>query len=53
MVNDDGNIKVIFIEFPILGPMSNLAAKAALAANKQGKYMDFSPRINAITRAIK
>ncbi len=41
MVNDDGNIKVVFIETPILGPMSNLAAKAALAANKQRKYMDF------------
>lgn len=35
------NLRVIFKEFPIRGPMSEMASKAALAANKQGKYYLF------------
>lgn len=35
------NIKVVLKEFPIRGPMSDLATRAALAANKQGKYFPF------------
>lgn len=41
MVEDDGNVRVIFVELPILGPASKMAALAATAANKQGKYMEF------------
>ncbi len=37
----DKKIKVVFKELPILGPESVVAARAALAAKKQGKYMDF------------
>ena len=37
----DGDIKIIMMEFPVLGPMSEYAAKAALAANIQGKYAAF------------
>jgi len=33
------HLKIVFKEFPIRGPMSEMAAKAALAANKQGKYL--------------
>ena len=43
-VLQDGNIKFVFKDYPILGESSTLAAKAALAAAKQGKYvalMDF------------
>lgn len=36
------NVRVVFKEFPIRGPVSEFAAKAALAANKQGKYTVFS-----------
>jgi protein-disulfide isomerase len=36
------NVRVIFKEFPIRGPVSEFAARAALAANKQGKYTAFS-----------
>jgi protein-disulfide isomerase len=32
------NLRVVLKEFPIRGPISIYAAKAALAANKQGKY---------------
>lgn len=35
------NVKVVFKEFPILGPESTLAAKAALAAHRQGAYLQF------------
>ncbi len=37
-VETDGNIRLVMKEFPILGPPSVLAARAALAAAKQGKY---------------
>ncbi|MFP3920523.1 MAG: DsbA family protein [Dichotomicrobium sp.] len=38
---DEGEIEVRFVEFPVLGPMSTAATKAALAAEKQGKYAAF------------
>jgi len=40
-VKTDGKIKLVFKEFPILGPQSVFAARAALAAKKQGKYFEF------------
>lgn len=41
LVRNDPNVKVIFKELPILGPSSFRAAKAALAAGRQGKYVQF------------
>jgi protein-disulfide isomerase len=38
-VHDDGQVRIVFKEFPILGEWSMFAAKAALAADKQGKYL--------------
>jgi protein-disulfide isomerase len=38
LVKDDPNVKVVYKEFPILGPESTVAAKIALAAHRQGKY---------------
>lgn len=40
-VKEDGNVRIVFKEFPILSPQSRIAARAALAAEKQGKYMEF------------
>jgi protein-disulfide isomerase len=37
----DPKLRVVYKEFPILGPDSRFAAKAALAAHKQGKYVAF------------
>ena len=34
------NVRIVFKEFPIRGPLSEFAARAALAANKQGKYYE-------------
>jgi len=36
----DKNVRVIYKDFPIRGPASNYAARAALAANMQGKYYE-------------
>ena len=38
LVQDDPKVKVVYKEFPILGPESLIAAKIALAAHRQGKY---------------
>ncbi len=37
---EDPNLRVVWKEFPILGPVSRYAAKAAMAAHRQGKYME-------------
>ena len=37
----DANLRVLYKEFPILGAGSQFAARAALAAHKQGKYLPF------------
>ncbi len=38
---EDPQLRIVYKEFPILGPNSVVAAKAALAANKQDKYVAF------------
>lgn len=40
-VADDPQLRIVYKEFPILGPDSVFAAKAALAAQQQGKYAVF------------
>ncbi len=37
----DPLVRIVFKEFPVLGPQSTFAAKAALAASRQGKYVEF------------
>src|ERR1700749_628653 len=41
LLKDDNKIKLVLKEFPILGPISLVASKAALASVKQGKYAEF------------
>lgn len=41
LIKQDGNIKLIMKEFPILSRESELAARAAVASVSQGKYWDF------------
>lgn len=41
VIENHDNVKVIFKEFPILSPDSELAARYALAANEQEKYFEF------------
>ncbi|GAB5389191.1 MAG: DsbA family protein [Alphaproteobacteria bacterium] len=40
LTENDPKVRIIFKEMPILGPTSIDAAKAALAAQKQGKYFE-------------
>lgn len=41
LTEKDKNVKVIFMEFPILSQTSAVASKWAVAANMQGKYWEF------------
>lgn len=41
LVKQDSNLKIVFKDFPILGPSSELAAKWALAAQRQNKYFEY------------
>jgi protein-disulfide isomerase len=49
--SDDG-LRLVFKEFPILGPDSNFAAHAALASRNQGKYWEFHNAMMAYDGAI-
>lgn len=40
LLRSDSNLRVVFKELPIFGPTSQYAAKIALAAKKQGKFME-------------
>ncbi len=41
LLKQDGKVRLVLKEFPILGPVSLVAAKAALASVNQGKYVQF------------
>jgi protein-disulfide isomerase len=41
LIKQDGNIRLVMKEFPILSRDSEMAARAAVASVKQGKYWDF------------
>lgn len=41
VLKDEKNLKIIFMDMPILGPPSLEAAKWSLAAHKQGKYFEY------------
>lgn len=41
VMEKDESLRFVFVEFPILGPASLVAARAALAAQKQDLYMEF------------
>lgn len=48
LIESDKNLKVIIKEFPILGPGSIFAAKAAIASRLQGKYVEFHNALTAV-----
>jgi protein-disulfide isomerase len=39
--SSDSKLRFVYKEWPILGPNSEFAARAALASRKQGKYVEF------------
>ncbi|MDX1604945.1 MAG: DsbA family protein [Candidatus Competibacterales bacterium] len=64
LAEDDGDLRILFKEFPILGPGSEIASRAALAAREQGLYSEFhnalmsadqrleEPQVMAIAREV-
>lgn len=49
---NDANLRIVYKEFPILGPGSEFAARAALAAARQGKYFVFHDAMMSHTGKI-
>lgn len=47
LLAEDKKLRVVWRELPILGPGSDQAARAGLAAARQGKYLDFHRRMFA------
>lgn len=52
LVVKDSNVKVLFREFPILSEGSLIAARAALAAAKQNKYVAFHTAMMEASKTI-
>lgn len=48
LLNDDKNVRILYKEYPILGPVSTFAAKAALASVEQGKYIKFHEALMSV-----
>jgi protein-disulfide isomerase len=42
IIKANPDVRIVFKDFPIRGAASQLGARAAVAANKQGKYYEFS-----------
>ncbi len=53
IAKEDPGVKVIFKDFPILGPTSETAAKWALAAQRQDKYFEFHEKMMSFKGALK
>ena len=45
LLKEDGRLRIVYKEFPILGPVSVYATRVAIAARKQGKYEEFRSRM--------
>lgn len=45
LLKEDGNLKVVYRDFPVLSPASEEAALASLSAAKQGRYAAFYERM--------
>lgn len=47
LLKKDSSVRIIYKEYPILGAQSLIAARAALAAKRQGKYAEFHQALMA------
>ena len=52
LLKEDGKLRIVYKEFPILGPASVYAARVALAARAQGKYDEFHRAMMAVKGTI-
>ena len=51
-LKEDTNVRLVYREFPILGPVSVTASKAALASAAQNKYAEFHAALMAGSRPL-
>jgi protein-disulfide isomerase len=51
VLTSDPNVRIVYKEFAILGPNSIVAARAALAAQRQGKYGEFHDALMSAEQA--
>jgi protein-disulfide isomerase len=49
---EDSNVRLVLKEFPILGPQSVYASRAAVASRRQGKYLSFHEALFAHNGAL-
>jgi protein-disulfide isomerase len=49
VIKANPDVRIVFKEWPIRGPMSEFASRAALAANQQGKYLEFHSALFSVT----
>jgi protein-disulfide isomerase len=52
LIKEDGGLRIVYKEFPILGPASVYATRVALAARAQGKYDAFHRAMMAVRGTI-
>ncbi|MGH7716166.1 MAG: DsbA family protein, partial [Vulcanimicrobiaceae bacterium] len=52
LIKENHNLRVVYKEFPILGPVSVFASHVAIAARAQGKYVAFHDRMMALRGTI-
>jgi protein-disulfide isomerase len=52
LLGEDRKLRYVYKEFPVLGPDSLMASRAALAARKQGKYDAFHKELMALKGQI-
>jgi len=45
VIGEDDHVRIVFKELPVLGPTSELAARAAVAASRQNLYMPFHKKL--------
>jgi protein-disulfide isomerase len=52
IVEANKDVRIVYKEFPIRGETSDYAALAALAANKQGKYLEFNRALLSVNQSL-
>lgn len=52
LIKTNPEARIVFKEFPIRGPASEMAAKAALAAKMQGKYFEFHKALMSANKVL-
>lgn len=52
LLKEDPNVRLVLKEYPLLGPQSLTAARAAIASARQGKYVEFHMALMALEESL-